>query len=140
MKKNFIFILIIAAVIIVGKWDKIQSFLSPNLADQLTNVAAQINDSAPKMIDDNVRLDKAAVNNRELRLYYTLTDQTAPGVNGQELKRAMRDDVLRLRCREKRMRRLMAKTATIISQYADNNGKYLMSISVNNANCEYLER
>lgn len=136
MKKNFIFILAIAAVIVVGKWDQIQSFISPSLSDQLDRVAAQVNEDAPKTIEDNIRLDKAAVNKRELRLYYTLTDQPLIGMSGQDLKQIMRNDIVHQRCREKRFRRIMAKTGLVISQYADNNGKYLMSVSVNEANCQ----
>lgn len=137
MKKNFIFILVIAVVIIVGKWDQIQSFISPSLADQLEKVAAQVNEDAPKTIEDNIRLDKAAVNNRELRLYYTLTDQPVPGMSGQDVKQIMAKDILYQRCRENRFRRIMSKTGIVISQYADNNGKYLMSVSVNQANCQH---
>jgi hypothetical protein len=55
--------------------------------------AVNINADCPKMISENVRLDKAVAGNMDLSIYFTLIDMSDDSAS--EFKEAMKDAILK---------------------------------------------
>lgn len=106
-------------------------FKKPSFDKQMMEVASQINESCPIMVDSETRLDNAITMPENIFQYnYTLVNLEKANVNTEEMKNFLEPTIINSVKTTPQMELQRKNKTTINYHYKDKNGVFLLLISV----------
>lgn len=130
--KQFLGILIGMAAFGLSYWGVHQLFFKPPSFDKvMVEVASEINKSCPMMIDQVTRLDNAiALPGNSIQYNYTLINIEAADISADSLKKYMEPGIINGIKTNPDLKIYRDKKTTMVYNYRDKNGVFLMRFSV----------
>lgn len=106
-------------------------FKKPSIDKQMMEVASQINESCPIMIDSDTRLDNSvALPDNIFQYYYTLVNLEKANINTEEMRNFLEPTIINFVKTTPQMEIQREYKTTINYHYRDKNGEFLLLISV----------
>lgn len=101
----------------------------------LQQTARSMNETLPRMLDADTRLESTVAAGREFRYNYTLVNYRAAEVDGAVIQQKMRDKLRSNVCDDARMRVFVANKIPVSYAYHGNDGKEITRIRIDTATC-----
>lgn len=107
-----------------------------DLNSVLMQIASQINQNAPMMLDSVTRLDSAVGVNKQFRYNYTIINSSAEELNPESFTEIMQPRLISLFCTIKETKIFINNGVPATYAYYYSNGKNLATITVHPSQCK----
>ncbi|MDD4921468.1 MAG: hypothetical protein PHS30_03210 [Bacteroidales bacterium] len=105
-------------------------FINNSYEKVLLNVALEINNDCPVMIDEDTRLDSAKVQHQTLKYYYTMVKVLKDSIDVQSLKENLEPVILQSVKTNPELKLYRDNKVTMIYHYSDKAGAIIMEIEI----------
>ncbi len=134
MKKIFFFIIIVMTCQ-MGFAQDFQTNSERELSKQLTKAVNQLNQSTPKALDEETRLDGAATLANYMIYNNTLVNLTVEELDIHEVSKILYDTVVKPLCEIKGLNGFKKAGVMMVYRYVDKNGKFVAELSKDMSTC-----